>query len=277
MILHVLNLGAGINSTHLYLLAYDDRLQIDAAIFADTQEEPAAVYQHLEWLQTLGGPPILTGTAGKLGDDLLRGVNSRGGRFASIPAYTRAVEGGPIGRTRRQCTKDYKINVVKQIIRRRLLGMQPRQRVPKGTTVVQYFGFSFEEQGRACRTLARFAREPWSEASFPLIDREIRRRDSIEALQRRVPHPVGRSACVFCPFKSQREWRCLRAGDPNGWQRARQVDEGLRRPGAICNRKLDQKLYVHRSCQPLHEADLGDAQLQLFDEFREDCEGGCGT
>jgi hypothetical protein len=62
----------------------------DFAIFADTQEEPEPVYAHLEWLKSLGGPPILTDTAGKLGDDLIRGKNSTGERFASIPAFTSA-------------------------------------------------------------------------------------------------------------------------------------------------------------------------------------------
>ena len=30
--------------------------QIDVAIFADTGEEPKAVYEHLEWLKSLAGP-----------------------------------------------------------------------------------------------------------------------------------------------------------------------------------------------------------------------------
>lgn len=87
--LHVLSLGAGVQSTALYLMSIEGLLpKLDAAIFADTQEEPGEVYSHLAWLRSLGGPPILTGTAGKLGDDLRNGRNSTGGRFASIPAFT---------------------------------------------------------------------------------------------------------------------------------------------------------------------------------------------
>lgn len=55
-----------------------------STIFADTQEEPESVYRHLEWLKSLGGPPILIDTAGKLGDDLIHGKNSTGQRFTSI-------------------------------------------------------------------------------------------------------------------------------------------------------------------------------------------------
>src|SRR5207302_1334850 len=68
------------------------------------------VYKHLEWLRSLGGPPILTDTAGKLGDDLIHGKNSSGRRFASIPAFTSAVPGKPGGMLRRQCTAEYKID-----------------------------------------------------------------------------------------------------------------------------------------------------------------------
>jgi len=63
-------------------------IRCDVAIFADTQDEPEAEYRHLEWLKSLKGPEILIRTAGRLGDDLVRGVNFTGERFASIPAFT---------------------------------------------------------------------------------------------------------------------------------------------------------------------------------------------
>ena len=56
-----------------------------------------------------------------------------------------------------------------------------------------------------------------------------------------VPHEVQKSACVFCPFKSNAEWRRLRDTDPAGWARAVEVDNALRIEGAVANRKLDQK------------------------------------
>ena len=45
--LHILNLGAGVQSTTLYLMFMrgDIKPQIDYAIFADTGEEPEAVYR----------------------------------------------------------------------------------------------------------------------------------------------------------------------------------------------------------------------------------------
>jgi hypothetical protein len=53
---HILNLGAGIQSTCLFLLARESgaTLRFDLAIFADTSEEPAVVYQPLDYLRSLG-------------------------------------------------------------------------------------------------------------------------------------------------------------------------------------------------------------------------------
>src|ERR1700730_16865036 len=108
---HVLNLGAGVQSTCLFLLARqpDPKLRFDIAIFADTGEEPAAVYKHLEHLKSLGQPEIWVRSVGRLGDNLILGKNANGGRFVSIPAFTQD-EDGKVGMVRRQCTKEYKID-----------------------------------------------------------------------------------------------------------------------------------------------------------------------
>jgi 3'-phosphoadenosine 5'-phosphosulfate sulfotransferase (PAPS reductase)/FAD synthetase len=134
--LHILNLGAGVQSTALALLFEEGRfpVKLDAAIFADTQEESREVYEHLEKLKTRLSFPVITRTAGKIGDHLMSGTNSTGGRFASIPAFTLHADGKK-GITRRQCTKEYKINVIERAIRRDVLGLAPRKRIPSGVLV----------------------------------------------------------------------------------------------------------------------------------------------
>lgn len=51
--MRVLSLGAGVQSSTLLPMAIEGELQIDRAIFADTQWEPRAVYQWLEYLMPL--------------------------------------------------------------------------------------------------------------------------------------------------------------------------------------------------------------------------------
>ena len=273
---HILNLGAGVQSTTIYLMAargmYD--FEIDYAIFADTQVEPVAVYDHLEWLRKQDGPEILVETAGNLGSDLIEGQNSTGQSFAPIPAFTAFKRGEPLGMVRRQCTREYKVDVVERTIRRNILGLKPRQRIPAGVHIHHYMGFSFDEAGRASRTKDRFREIKWADVHFPLFDDMMKRADCVRWLEEnaKVPHETPRSACVFCPFRSNDEWRSLRKSDED-WEAACEVDDALRVDGNIVNRNMDAKLYVHRSCVPLREANLDDNQKSLFDM---ECEGGCG-
>jgi hypothetical protein len=278
-VVHVLNLGAGVQSTALYLMLMKGELEgerLDCAIFADTQDESKAVYRHLEWLRSLGGPPILVRTIGRLGDDLIDGVNSTGQRFASIPAFTTETEGVPGGITRRQCTREYKTRVVEQTIKREVLGLKPRQRVPSSVKVARYFGLSFDEPDRIIPVKARVLANGWGDPRFPLFDEGITRFGCERYNEQHVPHRVPRSACVFCPFRQPSEWRDLRDNHPEDWERACQVDEALRSPGALAADKLNQRLYVHRSCLPLRRApiDKPDEGLGLMTT---ECEGMCGV
>lgn len=267
---HILNLGGGVQSTTLYLLACHgaEDVPIEYAVFADTQDEPQAVYDHLAWLESLDGPPIVRVTIGKLSDDLKNGRNSTGERFASIPAFTLRPDGTE-GQTRRQCSREYKVDPINQWIRRELLGLKPRQRKPKNVKVYQYFGFSFDEQGRAENTAKNV---PY--AKFPLIDRLWRRGDCARWLASQdIPHEVPRSACVYCPYHSNAEWRRVQSVKAD-WELAVDVDRSLRVDGNIVNRNLDQQLFVHRSCRPLDEVDFGTDQPSLFDGDGCD-DGGC--
>ena len=271
--IHILNLGAGVQSTALYLMSMDGDLDIvyDHAIFADTGDEPDSVMEHLEWMKSLkGGTPIIIRSAGCLGDDIINGTNSTGQQFASIPAFTFDPQTGSSGMLRRQCTSEYKIQVVEKAIRRDVFGLSPHKRLPKDVELWQHMGFSYDEPGRAARARGRFEMRGWSKVRFPLIEDEMTRHNCVVYLEGRVPHHVPRSACVFCPYKSNREWLSLKRSDPNGWERAVEVDEAMRhdRRG-----KRNAELYLHRSGRPLKDCKLDEDQLDLF---KMECEGGCG-
>jgi len=275
---HILNLGAGVQSTFLYLQFLRGLItpQIDAAIFADTQEEPAAVYSHLQWLISLKGPKIFIRTVGKLGDDLVHGRNSTGQRFTAIPAFT--TDGDTVGITRRQCSKEYKTEVIGQAIRRDILNLSPGQPVPRGIVVHQYFGISLNESGRAARISAR--RHPkYLHFHFPLVERFIVRSQCEVWLRTVVPHEVPRSACVFCPFHSDAEWEKIKAV-PQDWRRAVEVDAALRTTGSCANRDKRQTMYVHRSCRPLPlvklEPKTDPRANQSNINFAPECLGVCG-
>lgn len=283
--LHILNLGAGVQSTALYLLSMEgDEPEVpkfDCAIFADTQEEPKAVAAHLDWLKSLGGPPIHIVTAGRLGDALEKGSDANGntlldgGHFISIPAYTKHPVSGQKGIIRRQCTGDFKVKPVEKEIRR-IVGAQPGRPVPKSIQIKQYMGLSFDEPKRVIRVTQRFMGKPsnWS-VKFPLWEMGWTRGDCIAYLKDRVPHETPRSACVFCPFHKDEEWRWIKENDPEGWQRSIEIDNVCR-----TGQGLDAERYLHPSCVPLELVDLrttDEKTGQMKFGFIDECEGYCGN
>ena len=129
--LRVLSLGAGVQSTGMYLMALDGLFSAkpDVAIFADTQQEPPWVYENLWRLAAEGGDriPIHIGTAGDIGDAILAAADgTRTDRFASVPFWALGDDGREAP-ARRHCTREYKIDVVK-LATRSMLGLRPRQR-----------------------------------------------------------------------------------------------------------------------------------------------------
>lgn len=280
--MRVLNLGAGVQSTVVYLMAVRGELEIDHAIFADTGEEPSSVYRHLEWLMSLDGPPIHIVRKGILGDDLIKGINSTGQKFVPIPAFTHSGRiGQRRGQIRRQCTHEYKIRPIERYIRTKILGLKQGQRVPKGVVVTQLYGISLDEARRARSIQERLKETYWLRPEFPLLERFMTRADCLNWLAKfGVPHEVPRSSCVFCPYKSDAEWVALKTTDPNGWERAIKIDEALRQDKIVLNRNMDQKIYLHPSCKPLKEVEfkpLTERDKQLSISFAIECAGMCGV
>lgn len=277
--LRILNLGAGVQSTTLYLWAIDGQLVIDRAIFADTGDEPRAVYDHLEFLRSLNGPPIdeVRNSKASLGENLKSGMPEQNGRYIGIPTYLMS-DDDQAGLGGRQCTSEFKIKPINKRIRE-LCGLAKGER-SKGPQVTQVMGLSFDEPKRVANVKTRFQSIAWSKPEFPLFDEYMTRADCVAYLEKRLPgYKVPRSACVYCPFHSDSEWINVKS-NPDDWARALEVDKILRDPTSACNTHYTATQYLHKSCKPLDEVDFQpkapDKQGRLnFSTF--DCEGMCGV
>jgi hypothetical protein len=198
-------------------------------------------------------------------------------------AEARGFPRNPAGRTRRQCSKEYKTEVIEKFIRREVLGLVPYERIPKGVRVFQYFGISWDERSRASRIWERFHVEQstWAEPVFPLVNMQWTRANCIDYLAGKVPHETPRSACVFCPFHRDLEWQRLKDSDAEGWRRAVAIDEALRVPGNVMQRGMDAAMYLHRTCKPLTQIEFHPREnvneLQLGIGFGVECDGVCGV
>ena len=120
----------------------------------------------------------------------------------------------------------------------------------------------------------------WSLPRFPLFELEMTRRGCLTYLAEVAPERVvPRSACVFCPYHTDAEWRRLRDTDPDGWARALEIDDAMRN-GALCAQGLDSAMYLHASRRPLREAPIDTPESrgeQYTFGFAQECEGMCGV
>jgi len=272
--IRVLSLGAGVQSSTLALMASLGLLNysVDFAIFADTGAEPRSVYEWLDWLEKKLTFPVKRVSAGNLRDDLL---STEPGRFASIPAFT--MYSGRVGMTRRQCTREYKVEPIQRAVRA-LLGLKHGERGPRTVEVQQLIGISLDEMGRM-----KDSGKPYIENVFPLVEMRMTRQHCLDWMQYRgFPRPA-KSACTFCPYHDDAMWRDMKLNDPESFTSAVEVDRALRGDAPVrARRGMDGDVFIHRSCKPLEEVDFRSAedmgQQSLFDPlgFQNECEGMCG-
>lgn len=273
--LRIISLGAGIQSSTMFLMACHGELtpKPDAAIFADTQWEPPRVYEWLGYLAEIGfkhGIPVIQGTKGNIRADSLRstvrGTQAEGSRAVSMPFYT-LNDGVSTGMIQRQCTREYKIEVVEKEVRK-LLGLKPRQRA-KINSAEFWIGISADEAARA-----KESRKRWYRLVHPLLfdcNPAMTRGDcKIWLTSHGYPVP-DKSACEGCPFHSDAEWGRIKA-DPERWADVVDFDEGMRNRGG-----LRGTLYLHRSCKPLREIDFSTAEERGQMNWINECEGMCGV
>jgi len=267
---HVLHVGGGIQSTTLHLMFFLEEIPqaLDSVIFPDTGAESAPLYRHIELLHSFAGPNNCTASRGDLAYDLL----TQDQLLAGLPAHSTE---SPTPAC--QLTKDYKLEVLIQKIRE-TLNLKGRQQFPhRQITVILYLAVTYDERNRVELIRQRLAEYAWLKPVFPLVERKMTLWHCHHWLREygKLPLPVPRSGCVFCPYRSNKDWKWLRNNDPDGFSIAADIDLNLRHPDS----GVFPPRYLHHSCVPLHEADLDEtesvAERSLIG-FTHEHEGICG-
>ena len=160
----------------------------------------------------------------------------------------------------RQCTKEYKVEVVRRAIRE-FLGYGPRQRVKEHVNL--WMGISTDEITRVKPSPIKYITH-----KYPLIERGMSRLDCLEWMRKNGYPMPPKSACIGCPYHSDEYWKQLKEKYPEEFADAVDFDRALRKKP-----RPEGELYLHRSCQPLDEVDFSIGQESLFDN---ECEGMCG-
>ncbi|WP_343668695.1 hypothetical protein [Chitinophaga sp.] len=276
--MNIISLGLGVQSTALYFMSSMGELpRADYAITADPGREKAGTYKYLQfllqWQSDNSGIPIIVTDKKNLFEDLLKGTNSSGNRFASIPCFTKNDDGSQ-GMLRRQCTSEYKIGPVDEVIRR-LYGMRPRQRRPetfvwKGITVDELDRMSEPEQ-KWKRHVYPFtgyqfnAKGIWEKLNWGI---QMSRVDLYNWYQK-MGFPIPpKSSCVFCPYQSDLNWSRMKKHNPEDFDAAVQVDYAIRNS---TQKGVKNQCFLHRSMTPLDMVEFDDQD----DLWSGECSGNC--
>lgn len=279
---HVLSLGAGVQSSTMALMAAHGEItpMPDCAIFADTQAEPQSVYDYLDWLEGELPFPVYRVSYGNLTKDCLepkrRQKDTPNGKKGStymkgiIPKFGISPDGEKTAAIGRACTQDYKIKPIHKKIKE-LYGIK---RGEKEVKVTQWVGISYDEIQRM-----KEPRDKWMENRWPLIELQMHRHHcKIWMKKNGYPEPP-RSACVYCPFRNDAEWRDLRDNEPNHFKEAVEFDKNIRDQHKKYAADSCMEVYLHKSCKPLGEVDFDsdEDKGQLTWDFKAECEGMCGV
>lgn len=266
--IHVISLGAGVQSSTMALMAAKGEItpMPTAAIFSDTKCEPLHVYKWLDWLEKQLPFPVhrVVHKRGLL-HNIVRSV--KGGRFVVAPFFTES-DNAAGGKLRRQCTKEFKIEPITREIRN-MLGLKRGQRGGSETRVIQWIGISLDEAVMRMKP----SRMKYIEHVWPLVDKRMTRHDCLLWMRDNGFPTPPRSACTFCPFHSNEEWRSIKS-DPRSWRQVVAVDRMIR--AGVCG--TSEKLFLHRSLKPIEQVDFSTEEDRGQESlFHRECEGMCGV
>ena len=257
--------GAGVQSTALLVmsaLGLHGVPKADIAVFADTGDEPQWVYDTLKWYSEWSPIPVnVCRNEFSLSHELR--IGAYGKRSASIPAFTAGADGRE-SMIRRQCTKEFKIEVIQKFVRR-FLGIEARCKARRA--VICFQGISLDEAHRM-----KPNRASWITNHWPLVDARLTRADCVRFLESQGLPVPRKSSCVFCPYHSDGYWRDLKDNYPEEFEKACGTDRAIR---DMSKRGMRQPLFVHRSLVPLSEVKFRhEDQREMFGN---ECDGVCGV
>lgn len=238
--------GGGTQSAAIAaLIVRGDLPKPDAAVIADTGREASQTWRYFD--------SVLRPELARVGVKLVRlphsfdgnGWNTvdlwggKDGRTMLVPMFT--THNGTVGQIPKFCSNEWKTRPVERYLRSLDL-----------TAGRIWIGFTIDELHRM-RSFDPNAK--WNH-EYPLIDRRMDRGDCVALVNRMGWSPPPRSACWMCSYRTDHEWKYLKANDLEDFQRAIEFDRKAR--------QVDPNLYLHRSGVPLDAVDFNDSQADLL-------------
>lgn len=273
-----LSYGGGVQTIFLRLAIAKGiiPITIDAAICANTQREPDAVWEQIAWVEeeVARSPypsPFHVVSRGDLWNSATLVRTRRDGQKkyvkTAIPAYFR--NGNVKGLGRRSCTRDFKIAMVNAQARK-LMG-KPRLYARDGVQMEMIIGITTDE------AVLRAKPNPkgYIRNLYPLVDAGYSRADCHAWLDTNVPREIVSSGCVECPHRT--DWGMLK---PHELARLPESERLLQK--AYAEVGFDMVPYLHERRVPISQIKLSTRRrLNMKEEqrnlFLNECAGVCGV
>ena len=240
-------------------------------VFADTGDEPVAVYEHLEKCRVIieehGAQLEVVSRGQSITEHIVEKVSAGKRGISPPPLWVATADGSDSMPIRRGCTQDFKAKPIDK----HLKATFKIKRGHKGPPVIeQWLGISIDEVSRM-----KDSKEKWRLFRYPLIEMGWKRTHCNEYLDS-VGMVTPRSACSYCPFHDNNEWKALMS-DPVERERIiafeRMVRSAWRDKGAF---GVKSEPFLHRSRIPIDEVDFDGGQQTMFSLWNGECEGMCG-
>jgi len=257
----ILSCGAGMQSTALALMSCENsfakgkKLPIphpavpiyDLVVFCDLGFEPSWVKCQVEFIRKACESADIPFKVldSPLYKDFMKNFGER--RTISIPWWTLS-EDGHKSRMPRNCTIDYKVEMISKFFRWEVLGYKKGQRLRDEDKKAHemHMGFSAEE-ARRCKE----SPNPMFINKFPLVEMGLVRADNYAYIKDVWGLETKASACTFCPFHKNYFFQYLKENLPEEYRRLVGVDELLRDKNP--KPPMDSDLFISRSRKRIKE------------------------
>jgi len=197
MVLDVLSMGGGVQSTAILVLVAQNKLpKPDLVVFCDTGSELPQTLTHIK------DRLIPLAESLDIPFNIVRYTNKKG---ASEPLYKhymdRSLIPAPISG---QCTRLFKIIPFKRHIRS-IVGRKNKKILARA-----WLGITTDESHRA-----NTSGVGWYENHFPLLDLELSRDNCINILEEYGWGDTVKSGCFHCHYQSAKQWQALKRKHPD--------------------------------------------------------------
>lgn len=256
----IIAFGSGTQSIAMTLMSmkneFDDKP--DFAVFSDTQAEPNSVYTYFDYFKKKMKKEYCFDIHKVSQGNILKDIEGDK-RMATLPYFVKK-NNNKKGMMLRQCTSEYKIKPFHKFLKNHF--NIPRKTKNSKPFIEIWFAISTDEVSRIKESDKWYAIH-----RYPLIEKNIHRKKSIDYVVNNGYKKPPRSACVVCPYRSDKEWMNLTQEELNiAIDFEKKVNKKI---------NINNKLFLHSSLNDLDKVDFDKNKNQLEFGFVNECEGYC--